>query len=113
MKTKFAKRPWGSFEQFVKDKSCTVKIHTILPNRKNSLQFHKKRSEFWKILKGFPIITISKKVTKAKEGDEFFIPKNEPHRFAAQKTAVKILEISFGEFNEKDIIRLEDDYGRT
>ncbi len=113
MKTKFVKRPWGSFEQFVRNKPCTVKIHTILPNQKNSLQIHKKRSEFWKILEGFPIITIGKKVIKTKEGDEFFIPKNKPHRFAAQKTAVKILEISFGKFNEKEIIRLEDKYGRT
>jgi len=46
MKTYFEKRPWGNFEQFVKNKLCTVKIITILPRQETSLQFHRNRSEF-------------------------------------------------------------------
>lgn len=44
-------------------------------------------------------------------GDELVIPKTKPHRLEAI-TDLTILEISFGEFDELDIVRLEDDYCR-
>jgi len=77
MKTYFEKRPWGNFEQFVKNKLCTVKIITILPRQETSLQFHRNRSEFWKILKGSSLITIGEKSSKQKRGVNFlFLRKN-------------------------------------
>jgi len=113
MKTYFEKRPWGNFEQFVKNKLCTVKIITILPRQETSLQFHRNRSEFWKILKGSSLITIGEKIVKDKKrGVNFFIPKKKPHRITAQRNTVEVLEISFGEFKEKDIVRIKDKYGR-
>lgn len=106
------KRPWGKFEQYTKNEICTVKILTILPGQKLSLQKHLNRSEFWKILKGRPIITIDKKTIKAKEGEEFFIPKKTIHRIGAGSLEAQFLEISFGKFDEKDEIRIEDKYER-
>jgi mannose-6-phosphate isomerase len=47
-------------------------------------------------------------------GEELIIPRQTVHRLSAVgEQAVRILEISFGEFDEEDIIRLEDLYGRV
>lgn len=106
------KRPWGSFERFSKNEPCTVKVLFINPGQELSLQYHQKRDEFIKIVQGQAKVTIDDKITEAAENDDFFIPRKTKHRIRAEKRPVKILEISFGEFDEKDEIRLEDKYRR-
>jgi mannose-6-phosphate isomerase-like protein (cupin superfamily) len=104
------KRPWGNFLTFCKNEKCTVKILNINKNEKLSLQKHKKRKEVWYVLE--PVkIQKGDKIFKAKKGDKITIPKNVKHRIIADKPG-KVLEISFGKFDEKDEIRLEDEYGR-
>ena len=106
-------RPWGSFEQFCKNEKCTVKIISVKPNSELSLQYHNHRSEFWRVLSGNPRIVIGDKRVVAEEGDEFFIPEKTLHQIATQESAAKIMEISFGEFDESDIVRIKDRYGRS
>lgn len=113
MKPFTEKRPWGDFRQFTKNEKSTVKILTIKPGHEFSLQYHKYRKEFWKILSGNPKIIIGKKSRKTKNGEEFAVPAKKQHRVRAGKETAKILEISFGNFNEKDIVRLKDRYGRA
>ncbi len=106
-------RPWGQFEQFTCNETTTVKILTINPNSSLSLQYHEKREEFWKVLGGNPKITIGTNIVIAKPGDEFLIHKLENHRIEATDNNVTILEIAYGDFDEEDIIRIEDIYGRS
>ncbi len=110
--TYIEQRPWGNFERFTQNQISTVKIITISPGGELSLQYHAKRAEFWKVLSGAPVITVGETVTHAKEGDEFFVAPQEKHRMQAGVSAVRILEIALGEFDEADITRLEDKYGR-
>ena len=51
-------RPWGKFEKFIENEKCTVKILYLNPNSQTSLQYHDKRDEWWKIIKGSIIIYI-------------------------------------------------------
>lgn len=106
-------RPWGNFIQFTTNEPSTVKILTIKPHESTSLQYHKLRQEFWKVLKGSPIVIIGSAKVLASEGQEFFIQKGFKHRIEARDTEVQILEISFGTFDEQDIVRLEDKYLRN
>lgn len=106
------KRPWGNFEQFCLNEKVTVKIINVNPNSQLSLQYHFNREEFWKILKGKGKVFLSDKWLDAKEGDEFFIEKKIKHRIKAEDELLQFLEISFGIFDEKDEVRLEDDYNR-
>ncbi len=106
------KRPWGNFEQFCKNEQCTVKIINVEPNEELSLQYHNNRDEFWKIIAGRAKIIIGDKINDGKETDEFFIPKQTKHRIKTENLPIKILEISFGQFDENDIVRLEDKYNR-
>ena len=105
-------KPWGRFEQFTKQEPVTVKILTVNPNESLSLQFHHKREEFWKILSGEGELTLGDSIVDAREGDEYFIEKKQKHRMKANSSQVRILEISFGDFDENDIIRIEDKYDR-
>ena len=106
-------RPWGSFRQYTTGEPVTVKTIFIKKGESLSLQTHEKRSEFWHILKGTPEVTIGNRMARAKPGDEFEIVLGLAHRVSALEGDVEFLEISRGEFDEADIIRLEDKYGRT
>jgi len=112
MKKYIEKRPWGKFEQFAFNERCTVKILTLKKNEELSLQYHNKREEFWKILDGGGEVLVASKTKKGKEGDEFLIPKKTIHQMKAGKEGIKVLEISFGKFLEKDEIRIKDKYKR-
>ncbi len=105
-------RPWGSFIEFTKNKLSTVKILIVNSGEEFSLQYHKNREEFWYVLSGEPTVIIGDDKFDAKKGDEFIIKREEKHRIIAKDTDAKILEISFGEFDESDITRIEDKYGR-
>jgi hypothetical protein len=45
-------------------------------------------------------------------GESITIPKKATHRLIGDGTDAVILEIATGEFDESDIVRLEDDYKR-
>ena len=112
MKKEMVKKPWGKFEQFTLNEMTTVKIHTVKPKQKLSLQYHNNREEFWKFLDNPAKVTIGKKTFKVGGGDEVFIKKRQIHRVQALSKPVRMLEIAFGKFDENDIVRLEDAYGR-
>ncbi len=113
MRKLVVKKPWGQFDQFTHKELSTVKIISVNPNSSLSLQYHNSRSEFWRVLSGHPIVTIGEKEIKALPGDEFVIEKKEKHRISAGDDTVQFLEISYGNFDEEDIVRLEDKYGRV
>ena len=112
MKIIKTKRPWGNFERYCLNTKCTVKLLEINPNEELSLQSHKKRNEFWKIINGPATITLGNKKHVAKSGDSVFIKKGVKHRIGSKGRKVLFLEVSLGTFDEKDEIRYSDDYGR-
>jgi mannose-6-phosphate isomerase len=113
MKIYSESRPWGRFEKFHENKSCTVKLIYVNANSRLSLQYHKKRSEFWKVIKGTALVEIDEKRIVLGEGETITIPRQAKHRVLALESECIILEISYGRFDENDIVRLEDDYQRV
>ncbi|MEK7582178.1 MAG: phosphomannose isomerase type II C-terminal cupin domain [Patescibacteria group bacterium] len=107
------KRPWGEFRQFASGEAVTVKIITVKHGESFSLQYHQKREEFWRILKGMPEVIIGETSTHARPGDEFTVPVAVSHRVSALNDDVEFLEIARGDFDENDIVRIEDKYGRS
>lgn len=108
---KLVKKPWGDFKEFVKNKKCTVKIIEVKPRQELSLQYHKHRSEMWYFLDdGF--VQLGNKKESVKKGEIVIVPKKKEHRLIAGKKMLRILEVATGNFSERDIVRLEDKYGR-
>ncbi|MGI0048242.1 MAG: phosphomannose isomerase type II C-terminal cupin domain [Nitrososphaera sp.] len=106
-------RPWGRFEKFHENKPCTVKLIYVNANSRLSLQYHNKRSEFWKVIKGTAMVELDGKNLVLTEGETLSIPKQAKHRVAALDSECVILEIAYGRFEENDIVRIEDDYNRA
>lgn len=106
-------RPWGSFIRFTKGEPSTVKMLYVKPGSRFSLQYHEHRSEFWHVLTGSGTARIGEEDRPAKAGAEFEIPPKTVHRLSAGPEGLWILEIALGNFDENDIVRLEDDFGRA
>jgi len=106
------KRPWGRFERFTLNEQCTVKLVYVDGDKRLSLQYHNNRSEFWKIIKGPVRVQLDNDTKILQTGESITIPKKMIHRLIGAGTDAMILEISTGEFDESDIVRLEDDYRR-
>ena len=107
------RRPWGRFEKFHENKPCTVKLIYVNSNSRLSLQYHNRRSEFWKVVRGTAIVQLEGKTIILTEGETLTIPRQAKHRVGALDSDCTILEIAYGKFDEKDIVRIEDDYQRA
>jgi mannose-6-phosphate isomerase-like protein (cupin superfamily) len=106
-------RPWGSFERFTLNEPTTVKILRVAAEKQFSLQKHDHRGEFWKVIEGNGLAHIGDEEREVQVGDEIEIPVGTLHRLKGGPAGISVLEISFGNFQEDDITRIEDDFGRV
>lgn len=107
-------RPWGAFRRLVHDEPCTVKLITVDAGERLSLQSHEKRSELWLFLDPGAIVEIDGQESHPAPGDTAFIPCGSRHRLAASPSGpVRLIEMTFGLFDESDITRYDDQYGRA
>jgi mannose-6-phosphate isomerase-like protein (cupin superfamily) len=106
------KRPWGHFERFTLNERCTVKLVYVDGDKRLSLQYHNNRSEFWKVVSGPAKVQLGNEIKVLQTGETITIPQKTVHRLMGAGKDVIILEISTGNFEESDIVRLEDDYKR-
>ena len=110
-------RPWGGFENLKTGKNWHIKIIDVLKGKRLSLQSHKLRDELWIALDGNGIAEVEDLKTKKMIKHilspmiKVFIPRTAKHRLSGI-SGLKIAEISFGKFDENDITRYEDDFGR-
>ena len=105
-------KPWGRFEQYTHNLPSTVKVITVQQGGALSLQYHHQRDELWVVLDAGARIELGDAVLTPQEGDKIFIPRMTTHRLSAGDKTVRILEVSFGDFDEGDIVRLSDVYER-
>ena len=106
-------RPWGEFQQFVENEQVTVKIITVQPGHRLSLQKHSERDEMWQVLEGAADVQVDDRSWTAGPGEMVWVPPGAVHRIGNSTGKVtRVLELAFGPFDEADIIRLEDDYAR-
>ncbi len=106
-------RPWGNQRQLTLNSFSTVKVHRIKPGEETSWQSHTKRSEFWYIVSGSGVIKIEDQEYNAIPGAEYLASLGAKHRWMAGPEGMILVEIATGNFDEEDIIRYEDKYGRA
>ena len=105
-------KPWGNFKIIHQEPGIIIKIISVNPNQRLSLQYHKERDEIWLLLKGSGFAELFDTIETMASGTTQVIPREVNHRLSAGKEGCKILEVSLGDYDEKDIVRVEDDYGR-
>ncbi len=117
----FEERPWGTFEVLHEFKSAddkeefVIKKITVFPNKRLSYQSHTKRKEHWLVVEGNGLVTLDNKDTTVGPESKIEVGLETKHRITntdPQKNLV-FIEITSGEFDEHDIVRYDDDFGRA
>lgn len=108
-------RPWGGFEILLDSPETKVKRITVKPDQILSYQYHHKRAEHWIVVKGVASVVLDDVDYEYHPGQSVYIPKGAKHRVGNFKGEdLVFIEVQTGEyFGEDDIVRLEDNYGRT
>jgi mannose-6-phosphate isomerase-like protein (cupin superfamily) len=106
-------RPWGKFRSYPYEQARSIKIITVSPGAILSLQYHRRRCEFWIVLDPGLEITVGDRVWRPEANEEVYIPLGAPHRLRCVGPAAgRVMELWLGDSEESDIVRLEDVYGR-
>ena len=106
-------KPWGNFRQFSFNEQSTVKILTVASNQLLSGQKHKNRDELWVVLDPGLRVELDDEVFHPQAGEVFVIMRGTKHRLGSDGPEGRVMEISFGCFDENDIERFDDIYGRV
>lgn len=108
-------RPWGTYTSLKKEDGYQVKLITVAPGQKLSLQSHQKRSEHWVVTQGQAIVQVGDEEFETGPGEYRYIPLGEKHRLMnVGESELVMIEVQMGSYlGEDDIKRLKDDYGRT
>jgi mannose-1-phosphate guanylyltransferase/mannose-6-phosphate isomerase len=86
----------------------------VLPGQRLSLQSHTGRAELWIVLDDGARVQVGDDIRECRAGDEIWIPANQRHRLSCTgNTPVRVLEVAFGNWQQADIQRYEDDYDRN
>lgn len=105
-------RPWGSFHNLAKGGNWHIKIIQIEAAKRLSLQSHEKREEQMMLLDGDASLQLDDVVMTMAPGVIYKIDVGMKHRLSSDNGG-KVIEIAYGNFDEQDIVRFEDDFGRT
>lgn len=108
-------RPWGSYTVLEEGERYKIKRIFVKPGHKLSNQMHFHRSEHWVVVKGTARVIMDGKEYLIHENESIYVPKSTKHRLENPgKVDLEVIEVQNGEYlGEDDIIRFEDDYGRT
>ena len=95
--------------------SRQVKRIVVNPGQRLSLQKHRHRSEHWTVVEGEVEVTVDDRIVRLKPNESVYIPLGAVHRAANPgETFATLIEVQCGDYlGEDDIVRLQDDYGRT
>lgn len=108
-------RPWGYYTVLQKGDGFLVKLISVNPGAKLSLQMHYHRSEHWNILSGTAKVIKDDKEFFLIPGESIDIPATMKHSLQNPgRVDLKIIEVQSGSYlEEDDIVRFEDIYGRV
>ena len=108
-------RPWGSYQTLMICKHYQVKMLSINPGGRLSLQKHFRRAEHWVVVAGQPTLTINNQSKTYQVNESVYIPKEAIHRIEnLTEMPCEIIEVQIGDYlGEDDIVRVEDIYGRV
>jgi mannose-1-phosphate guanylyltransferase/mannose-6-phosphate isomerase len=108
-------RPWGAYECIDAAERFQVKHITVHPGATLSLQMHHHRAEHWVVVKGTARVTRGEEVLTLSENQSTYIPLGVTHRLENPgKIPLELIEVQSGSYlGEDDIVRFEDNYGRS
>lgn len=111
----FEERPWGSWHVVDVGAGYKVKRIHVQPGQRLSYQTHEHRAEHWVVVAGIATCVVEDETVVAGPGGYISVDQGAAHRITNQHIEeLVIIEVQHGHYTgEDDIIRLDDDYGRS
>jgi len=107
-------RPWGRFVVLYWDKNTWLKRLIISPGQSLSLQYHEHRDEYMTTQDSGVHLRIGMDDFAMNPGSVYMIRSGHYHRLSNPTDQdVFVTEWAVGNPDENDIVRLEDNYGRS
>jgi mannose-6-phosphate isomerase len=112
---KFDRRPWGTFTVLDEGDNFKVKRIEVLPGKRLSYQKHAQRAEHWFVVQGTAKVTLEDQEITVSAGEAIDISVGSAHRVENPGEELLVfIEVQRGAYlGEDDIVRLQDDFGRT
>ncbi|ACX95343.1 mannose-1-phosphate guanylyltransferase/mannose-6-phosphate isomerase [Halothiobacillus neapolitanus] len=108
-------RPWGTYTVLEEGERFKMKRIEVKPGATLSLQMHHHRSEHWIVVNGMARVTNGDKVFLLNTNESTFIPAGHMHRLENPGVInLVMIEVQSGDYlGEDDIVRAQDNYGRS
>lgn len=112
---KFDRRPWGTFTVLDEGDGFKVKRIEVFPGKRLSYQKHSQRAEHWFIVQGTAKVTLNDREVMVRVGEAIDIKIGDAHRVEnIGSESLVFIEVQRGDYlGEDDIVRLQDDFGRS
>lgn len=112
---RFDRRPWGTFTVLDEGRDFKVKRIEVLPGKRLSYQKHTQRAEHWVVVQGTAKVTLDDREIVVSAGQAIDIAIGAAHRVENPGEEILLfIEVQRGAYlGEDDIVRLQDDFGRT
>jgi mannose-6-phosphate isomerase len=116
--------PEEDFEGLKISEKLSPKILMVAPGKRLSWQYHHRRAEIWRCINGKAAVATSDndeqgdKLQTLQEGDKIILPQGKRHRLIGLDGWGIVAEIwqhtdADNPSDEDDIVRLQDDFGRS
>lgn len=108
-------RPWGTYTTLQEGPNFKIKRIEVKPGASLSLQMHHHRSEHWVVVSGTGRVTVDEKVVLLAPNESTYVPVGAKHRLENPgRVTLTLIEVQCGDYvGEDDIVRFDDQYGRT
>ena len=108
-------RPWGKYDSVDNGARYQVKLITVKPGAKLSVQKHHHRAEHWIVVSGTARVTNGDDTYLVTENESTYIPIGQVHCLENPGVIeLEMIEVQSGSYlGEDDIVRLKDQYGRA
>lgn len=110
------RRPWGWYVTTLQMPGYKTKVFSVDPGQRLSMQSHAKRKEMWSIVRGEGLCTVGRNLMQVSENSLISVPAGAVHRIENLSPTVPLVvsEVQIGDYcEEDDIVRYEDDFGRS
>lgn len=108
-------RPWGTYTVLEEGTRFKIKRIEVKPGASLSLQMHHHRSEHWIVVSGMAKVVNGDQELFVGTNESTYIPAGHKHRLENPGVLdLVMIEVQSGEYlGEDDIVRFQDNYGRT
>lgn len=110
-----AHRPWGTYTVLEEGSHFKIKRLVVKPGQALSLQMHHHRSEHWVVVSGTAKVVNGTSEKLVRINESTYIPSGTMHRLSNPGTIdLVLIEVQSGQYlGEDDIVRMDDQYGRS